>query len=205
MVIARCNSLSKGQVSLACDEKQEHNGTMNIDLTDIASLWGALSATAAAIVAWRVYLWQRQSDVPVVLCEVTAPTAAGEWWEVKVTIRNGTTTRWKSQEVRIERPTKAIGFSQFFAPTSKNGYGETVPDYVAARTSASRNFPMRAKTDPAGTPRHAYAGGGDVSRERTFLHLPKGSRKLKMKLVLMSMDGKPRKFTVPIERDLTSY
>lgn len=35
------------------------------------------------------------------------------------------------------------------------------------------------------------------------MYIPEGSPKLKMTLTLVSMDGKPKKFFVPIERDLT--
>ncbi|NVD44315.1 hypothetical protein [Qipengyuania atrilutea] len=176
---------------------------MVVDATLLISGWTAIAATFAAVIAWRVFRWQRQGDVPVVLCEVTSPRSESEWWEIKITVRNRTTTRWESKEARINIPKQAIGYSQYAVPITVNDYGDELADHTAARALATRVFPLKAKTEPVGTQPRQYLGGGDVSSERAYMYIPEGSPKLKMTLTLVSMDGKPKKFFVPIERDLT--
>jgi len=175
---------------------------LTMDIVEGAALWSALAATAAAVIAYRVYRWQRQSDIPVVLCELWPPSNDESWWEMLITVRNCSSTRWKSESMRIKHPRQALGFSLSTSPHTENDYGERVPDYAAARAGAERVFAMAARTDPAGTPRNQYMSGGDTSYERVHLSLPSGANSLKLELKLVSMDSTPRKLVVPIVREL---
>lgn len=166
----------------------------------IISIWSAVAGTIASFIAWRVFRWQRQSDIPIINCEIEKD--GPEWLVMRVIVRNVTDTVWKSEQTRIVSPKSARGISEQCIPLDQNRMNPS-PDFVAARHLASRIFGMEAQVAAAGTPRHQYLGGGDVSYERIYvLRSSITGKKLSMRLSLASMDAVERRITVAIKRQL---
>jgi hypothetical protein len=160
-----------------------------------------VAATAATLVAWRVYRRQRDDDAPVINCELRRTSPNG-WVALSVIVKNITDTRWRCEKFEIRRPRTGRGISRWDAPSTNGRYGQEV-DWPAAEAVAARTFAGTAQVAPAGTPRHPHLGGGDVSREDIFLlrsSIP--SNKVSIRLTLASMEAIERRITIIIKRQL---
>lgn len=160
-----------------------------------------MAATAASVVAWRVYRRQREDDAPVVNCEIDQGGQPA-WVTLRVVVRNITDTRWRCEKFEIAKPRTGRGISRWAAPSINGGYGQEV-DWEAAETAAARVFKGTAEVAPVGTPRHPRLGGGDVSRETIYLlRSSLRSNKVSIRLTLASMDAIERRMTITIKRQL---
>ncbi|TZG28584.1 hypothetical protein FYJ91_00030 [Sphingomonas montanisoli] len=164
-------------------------------------MWGAIAATAASIIAWRVFRWQRQAEFPVVTCSPRQAVEHDDWIALNIVVRNVTDTAWRSTRMSIKRPRGAKGFSAMLA--ERTGTFDDLINFQAAERTCSSVFKMGAETAAAGTPRHQHWGGGDVSHETIYLLKSSiRSSKLSMRLSLVSTDAIERRITIAIKRQL---
>lgn len=168
----------------------------------LIAIWSALAATAAAIIAWRVYCWQRSGDVPIVLCAIVDGNEKPEWLEMNLTVRNTTNSRWRATQIHIKKPKGAIGFSRTKGPEKQTPWDSEIDsdEYLA---HANNPLPLNFFIDPAGTPRPEFYAGGDVGRDTIFiLRSTLNSSRISMMLRLVSEDANIRTVEVPITRDI---
>ncbi len=175
----------------------------NVDFNLIVGVWGSLAATAAAYIAWRVYVWQRAGDVPVVLCQKEQPLDLPEWVVFRIIVRNTTNSRWRATNLTVQSPRTARGFSRWHGPQIDDPLGGSSPNFDLASREAKNPFQLTLTVDPVGTPRSQYHGGGDVGNDTIYiLKSSLNSSRIKMTLKLVSDDARPKIVEVPILRSL---
>jgi len=167
----------------------------------VVGAWSAIAATAAALIAWRVFRWQRQADLPVVICELGNDKDAPQWLSININVRNSTGTRWRVNEVLIRSPRSARGVSQSRGPTITDNYGSFRLDWAQCEAAASNPIPVAMSVAPAGS--RSAGTWSDVAWESVYLlRSSLRSRKLSMRLTLLSMDAVQRKTVIAIKRQL---
>ena len=166
----------------------------------IVGAWSAVAGTAAAVIGWRVFAWQRQSDVPVVTCDFDLHTKIEGWLVLELHVNNVTATRWKLHTLTFRPRSAARGISEDDGyQQDKHGGSSFAPE--AAALSASSIIALHRSFNPAGTERTMWQPGSS-GIERVYLFRPSiRSSKLSMRLSLVSKDAVQRKIVIAIRRD----
>lgn len=170
----------------------------------ITGIWSALASTAAAVIAWRVFAWQRKSSAEVVVtCEIAPAAKDPDWLILSLTVRNLTSTDWKLEELAFRPATSAKGVS-FSSGGSIDRFGGREFDSVTAHYNASSPVPLCHRVASAGTQRNPMGGTwSEVTTENVYLDRASiRSAKLSMRLSLLSMDAVQRRIVIAITREL---
>lgn len=165
----------------------------------VIGLWSAIAATLSAIVAWRVFRWQRKEARPTVTCELYGAYSHPEWIAIKVTIRNPTETWWDLRRLRFIHPSGLKGIAPREA-SARDPYGHDEFQPAHGRGLVSRDVILNGSVAPAGT-------NGQWERDQTWdeVYVERSaliSERLELRITMVSREPVEQSHTVTVKRRL---
>lgn len=179
-------------------------GSAAIIVAIVAAVISLLSAGAATWAAWvshRMLKRQTQSDKPTL--EFRLHRIEGGWIQLRICLDNPTKSSWVGRRLRVLRPRDCIA-ANWDQTHSSDGVGSFKFDPAKMAALTTREAVLNVEVWPAGStaPSYSNQSRGDRSWGTAYIRPPNGTRKLKMELLVESLDGIHRRERYLILRDV---
>ena len=159
----------------------------------------ALVSAGALFFSYRADRSLRKRDDPIIEVDLHPIKQIPGWLEVRFIVRNQTNISWNIVSVQA-RPggVAAIVPERLAFETTKAGYMQ-VSSAMLEANAATGPIQLGYKVNPAGSPK-TIGLIGDTLHHSVFLSLRKSQRAISIRLILRSMEAKPRSMTIEFTR-----